>query len=347
MLHDPENFLHVLTSSQKKPYSAVTVTIENLTGERYEEDDLSGIPELVEAIKLQESGPTEAARAIRKKLKYGNAHRQLRALTILDGLIQNAGARFQRTFADEMLLERLRVMGTAETTDIDVRKKCNLLFRNWAVDYKNTPGLERLAKLHKELPQRKQVVTQARSKVIKETENPFGEDDEDDAPPGSQAGPSHSRSGSGSAAPAPLGLPMSGRIESFSYLGSSKDKKKKDKDKKGKSRRSFNLDAERDKMKGTIADASMASTQLLNSLQTINREMERISENQAAVQRFEACKQLRRRILRYVSLSAECLGQMFALTPIPDLQCPGRAVAGQPAPRQRRARPRPHDLRAA
>ena len=32
--------------------------------------------------------------------KYGNMHRQLRALTILDALISNAGTRFQRTFAD-------------------------------------------------------------------------------------------------------------------------------------------------------------------------------------------------------------------------------------------------------
>src|SRR5207342_542145 len=93
---------------QKKPYSAVTVAVETLTSERYEEDDFSGIPELVESIKLQSSGPTEAARAIRKKLKYGDTHRQLRALTLLDGLIQNAGPHFQRAFADEPLLERLR-----------------------------------------------------------------------------------------------------------------------------------------------------------------------------------------------------------------------------------------------
>lgn len=134
---------------QKKPYSAVTVAIERLTSEALEEDDLSGIPDLVEVIKLQASGPTEAARAIRKKLKYGSAHRQLRALTILDGLIQNAGSRFQRTFADEMLLERLRVCGTSDLSDPDVKKKCSELFRSWANEYKTTPGLERVARLYK------------------------------------------------------------------------------------------------------------------------------------------------------------------------------------------------------
>lgn len=96
---------------------------------------------------MQSTGPTEAARAIRKKLKYGNAHRQLRALAILDGLILNAGPRFQRTFADEPLLERLRVCGTSDLSDPDVKKKCRVLFAGWA-DYKGTPGLERIAKLH-------------------------------------------------------------------------------------------------------------------------------------------------------------------------------------------------------
>ena len=37
--------------------------------------------------------PTEAARALRKKLKYGNIHRQARALTLLDALLQNGDRR--------------------------------------------------------------------------------------------------------------------------------------------------------------------------------------------------------------------------------------------------------------
>lgn len=139
----------LIPSPQKKPFSAVTVAVENLTAEGYDEDDVGGIPELVEVIKLQATGPAEAARAIRKKLKYGNVHRQLRALVILDGLIQNAGDRFQRTFADEMLLERLRVCGTSDLSDPLVKKKCMELFRSWAMEYKNVRGLEQIAGLYK------------------------------------------------------------------------------------------------------------------------------------------------------------------------------------------------------
>jgi len=110
---------------------------------------VSGIPDLVETIKLQATGPAEAARALRKKLKYGSIHRQLRALTLLDGLLQNGGARFQRTFIDEPLLERLRVCGTSDLVDEDVRKKCKVMFAGWARDYKDTPGLFGIASLYK------------------------------------------------------------------------------------------------------------------------------------------------------------------------------------------------------
>lgn len=283
---------------QKKPYTAVTVTIERLTSEAVDVDDFSGIPDLVEVVNLQDTGPTEAARAIRKKLKYGNLHRQLRALTLLDGLIENAGPRFQRNFADEALLERLRFCGTAELSDPEVKKKCTELFRAWAVQYKTTRGMERVASLYQELPRRKQAVTQEKSMVLKETENPFGLGEDDDDKP-SPAGPSkaHSRG------PSLASPPVTGTIQSFSH--DPKEKKKKEKKNKGKKAKLFNLEAEKEQMKAHIAEASMASINLTNTLQTINREKERISENQLAVQRFETCKQLRRRILRYVSWAPE------------------------------------------
>jgi hypothetical protein len=53
-------------------------------------------------------------------------------------------------------------------------------------------------------------------------------------------------------------------------------------------------------MKTVIAESSIASTNLVNSLQSINREVERASDNQVVAQRFDICKQLRRRVLRYV-----------------------------------------------
>ena len=72
MILSPDKYSKIsrLTSflEQAKPYTAVTVQIERMTKEEYEEEDLSGIVDLIEVIKLQSSGPIEAARAIRKKL---------------------------------------------------------------------------------------------------------------------------------------------------------------------------------------------------------------------------------------------------------------------------------------
>ena len=62
-----------LPSLKKKPYSAITVQIDRLTSEQYDADDMSGIPDLIEVIRLQAEGPVEAARAIRKKL-YAASH---------------------------------------------------------------------------------------------------------------------------------------------------------------------------------------------------------------------------------------------------------------------------------
>ncbi|VUC19995.1 unnamed protein product [Clonostachys rosea] len=289
---------------QKKPYSAVTVTIENLTSETYEEEDLSGIPELVEVIKLQASGPSEAARAIRKKLKYGNTHRQIRALVILDGLIQNAGPRFQRAFADEPLLERLRVCGTSDLSDPEVKKKCRELFRGWS-QYSNTQGLQKIAQLHRasELPKRKVAVTQERSKVLRETEeNPFGDEEEEAARQAAAQAAVGTSAASSSRPPEPNPhVPTHKKTSSSgSFFGASKDKKKEKEKAKGGKRKPFNLEAEKETMKVVIADATIHSTTLLNTMQSINRETQRISDNPKAVEEFEACKQLRRRVLRYI-----------------------------------------------
>jgi LAS seventeen-binding protein 5 len=60
--------LRAWVESQRKPYTAITVQIDRLTSEQYEENDIGGIVDLIEVIRIQESGPTEAARALRKKL---------------------------------------------------------------------------------------------------------------------------------------------------------------------------------------------------------------------------------------------------------------------------------------
>lgn len=234
-------------------------------------------------------------------------HRQLRALTILDGLIQNAGPRFQRTFADEPLLERLRMMPRDDLVDPDVRKKCNQLYRQWAADYKNTPGLERIAMLSKQLPQTKRQPQPSQSKVIRETEAEAARDTFADPPTSPPRG--HARAGSSSATN-PNWTPQRPAVSlektsSSSFFGH--------KDKKNKGTK-FNLEKDKPKLMETIASAQMAATNLTNALRLINREHSRVSDNAECKNRFEQCKNLRRAVLRYIQVveSEQFVGSLLS-----------------------------------
>ncbi|KAH7069900.1 hypothetical protein BKA63DRAFT_519782 [Paraphoma chrysanthemicola] len=279
----------------KHVFSAVTVQIDRLTSEQYEENDIGGVVDLIEVIRIQSSGPTEAARALRKKLKYGNVHRQIRALVILDALISNAGSRFQKAFADEPLLERLRILARDDMVDAEVRQKVNVLFRQWAVAYKGTPGLERIAALHKELPRTKRPQPQ-QSRIVRQQDAEAAREREEGSPPPS---PPHSRRPEPQHAPSSSSRPVA--LGNAAPLPSSSIFKRDKKDKKSRGK-AFNLEKEKGQLLETIASANVASTNLLNGLQLINREQQRVSDNPEVMRRFETCKQLRRQILRYIHL---------------------------------------------
>lgn len=220
-------------------------------------------------------------------------HRQIRALVILDSLIQNAGTRFQKTFADEPLLERLRILARDDMVDAEVRQRVNLFFRQWAVAYKGTPGLERIAALHKELPRTKRPQPQ-QSRIVRQQDAEAAREREEHSPPPSP--PRHNRPHASSSAPQhPVSLGYTAPVPSSSIF----KRDKKDKKTKGKP---FNLEREKGQLLETMAGANVASTNLLNGLQLINREQQRVSENPEVMQRFETCKQLRRQILRYIHL---------------------------------------------
>jgi LAS seventeen-binding protein 5 len=157
----------------------------------------------------------------------------------------------------------------------------------------------------KELPRRKQQVTQEKSRVLRETERDPFEDAADEEEEEEEPQPSSSV-----AQPKPQmrTSPQASTIKSsstgfFSSLSDPASSKKSKKDKKGNKKKSkaFNLEEEKPKMRTVIAESSVASTNLLNALQFINREQEQVSENAAAVRQFETCKMLRRHVLRYVS----------------------------------------------
>ena len=223
-------------------------------------------------------------------------HAQLRSLTILDDLIQNAGPRFQRGFADESILERLRFAATDPLSDRDVKEKCEALFRQWAISYRNTPGMERLSSLYKQLPQKKKFSTKENSRVLRETE--VDEDEE-------EAGPSRTRSGTNPSSrkePVNSANSVLTKPPPSTQAGSSFFSIKDRKSKKGTSSKFFDLERELPRMKAVMASAAVESTNLTNAMKRINREKERVSDNVEARTHFDTCKQLRRQTYRFCSL---------------------------------------------
>lgn len=287
----------------KKPFSSISVAIEQLTSETYEEEDLAGIPDILESIKLQATGPTEAARAIRKKLKYGSVHRQLRALTILDGLLQNGPQRMQRTIlSDGPLLERLRIAAVDSVSDPDVRAKCKDLFSQWVASSAAYPGLEGAKSLYNQLPKRAKPAAQRQkeSRVLRETE----EDARREQQALEEAAAAESRSRSNSYAPEPSS-PNTLRKQPQSPVpigssGSFLSSLKGDRKSKKKGHQAFDLNREKPQILQSIATASVATTNLNNALKLVNRESHRVSEDPEVMKRFETCKSLRRQVLRYI-----------------------------------------------
>ena len=297
---------------QKKPFSAISVHVEQLTSETYDEDDVAGIPDLLEVVKLQGTGPQEVARALRKKLKYGNIHRQLRSLTILDSLLQNGGTRVQRALlSDGPLLERLRIAAADPTSDEDVRKKCKDLFSQWVASAKDNPGLDGARSLYNQLPKTHKPVQERReqSRVLRETEEEVTREREMEL--------ARSRSDSLDTPSFPPSPSTLRKQPSPVTLGESSTfapkKVKKDKKSKNKGPPLFNLEREKPNILQSIAASSVASTGLGNALRLVNRESEQVSQNPEVMKRFDTCKQLRRQILRYIQLveTEEFLGGLI------------------------------------
>ena len=190
--------------------------------------------------------------------------------------------------------------------------------------------MERVASLYQQLPQRKRPARKEDSKVVRETEQP-AEDHEDPfghtvsvsgggAPFQELRSPTSSSASSSSSRPlqlgppAPLGPPVKAVSKYDAFGKKIKDRKPKEVNSAKKAKVTpFNLEKERPQILQNIASSSLATQNLVNSLRLVDREKQRVSENQEVVRRFETCKALRRQILRYIQNveSEELLGSLL------------------------------------
>ncbi|KAF8323125.1 seryl-tRNA synthetase [Clavulina sp. PMI_390] len=271
----------------EKPHSSITDWVEILSSATYQEDAYEGIPELVESINLQAGGPTEACRAIRKKLKYGDVHRQLRALTLLKALVENCGQKFQTILVTDPLLERLKLMAQDSMTDTRVKKKLMSVLASWHRQFKDNARMSAVAGLYqaagggeKKAPSKPAVDTAKLEEARKRAEQ---EAQERLARKKAEAQAREQAKAKAKADKAKARSPTSPTQPQTR-------------------RKPFNMQEEKPKVLASISTASQASNNLVNALKLVNREKESIETNARVQECLAEAKATRKTIVRYIQL---------------------------------------------
>ncbi|KAJ7751264.1 hypothetical protein DFH07DRAFT_826709 [Mycena maculata] len=275
--------------NREKPHSSITDWVDILTADSLADEAYDGIPELVDSINLQGAGPTEASRAIRKKLKHGRPHQQYRALVILKALVENCGHKFQTTFADGQLIDTLKNLANDSSTDKKVRKKLLLVLASWYDQFKLDPSMTIVAGLYKQTKYDRQERAE--------------------------------RLGS-------LGLPDVEALEREAKRKAkmereqAKDrerlaeaeKRRQAKERKNKPKRApFDFEKEKPQVLGSIVEASQASSNLVNAMTLVNQETDSLLTNPRVQECLAKAKQARKPVVRYIQLveNEELIGTLI------------------------------------
>jgi hypothetical protein len=67
---------------------------------------------------------------------------------MLGALVENCGPRFQTTFADPQLVERIKLMSQDPLVDASVRKKLMRMLLSWHYQFRNEPTMRQVASLY-------------------------------------------------------------------------------------------------------------------------------------------------------------------------------------------------------
>ncbi|KAL0578492.1 hypothetical protein V5O48_003485 [Marasmius crinis-equi] len=260
----------------EKPHSSITDWVDILTANTIAEEAYDGIPEIVDSINLQgTTGPAEASRAIRKKLKHGNPHQQYRALVILKALVENCGDKFKHSFADGQLTDAIRGIATNQYADQRVRKKLKLVLLSWHEQFKTEPSMRTVADLHL---------------MFKDKEpRRYNADEVIYAPQRAEKDEAKRKA-------------KQEKEEARERQRKEEEERKRQKHKPKTKRQPFNFEQEKPKVLASIVEASQASSNLVNAITLVNTEKESIETNERVQQCLEMAKHARKMIVRYVQL---------------------------------------------
>ncbi|KAG6380999.1 hypothetical protein JVT61DRAFT_5394 [Boletus reticuloceps] len=293
--------LAVSALNRDKPHSSITDWVEILTSLAYHDEAYDGIPDLAASISLQSTGyflissvlstadctnyrPSEASRAIRKKIKHGDNHQKYRALVvcptyhhprplsnpdqILKALMENAAC------VDDQLIDAIKHLASDPTADIKVRKKLRSIIASWSTQFKNDPSLSTIASLYKQPRTSHARSESADAHVLRSTPT-----DKDAA-----------------------------KKRAKQEKQDAKERARKAEEEarqRNRSRRApFNFEAEKPQILTSIANASQASSNLVNAITLVNRDKESIIANARVQECLENARAARKAIVRYIQVSS-------------------------------------------
>lgn len=309
-------------------HTAVTSTINDCC----EKNDPSGddfyietqLSVLLDAIKFQkdfaEPGPVEAARALRKKMKYGNTKEQYNALRVLDLLITNGGREITALCNDDKLLDRLQFYlmdgstssfssSAASPPNKKISNFTRSLMAGWYDKYRDDDRLTNITLLYERCMQGRKAKQRAAATSSYDRQVPdFMNDEADmDYTPFDDDGEDYSNGEEQSR------YSYADEPSRYSTNSSSQSRPKTNAelDKKFKIPR-INYDKEGPKIMQLIGQANIMATNLLNILNSLDKNelsIHSIRANDA----FDECRAIRRKVLRYLQLvnREELLGPLL------------------------------------
>ncbi|RDX51011.1 seryl-tRNA synthetase [Lentinus brumalis] len=278
--------------NREKPHSSITEWVEILTSSTYDGEAYDGIPELVESINIQATGPAEASRAIRKKIKHGNPHQQYRALHLLKAVVENGGHKFQTSFADSQLTDALKHLATDPGTDQKVKKKLASVLAGWHRQFKDDPSMALVAKLYEQCKIARSDRASADRRAVENVNAGLGLD---------------------------VDYLMVRRKEEEAAKKKKEEEKRKAKEEKERRKREeeerrrkasqpktkrkpFNFEQEKPQILTAIASASQAASNLVNAITLVNTKQESLETNERVQECLAKAKQARKQIVRYIQL---------------------------------------------
>lgn len=214
-------------------------------------------------------------------------HGQKRALIILKALVENCGQRFQTTFANDQLVDRIKIMSQDQLVDASVRKLLMRVLLSWHQQFKDDPSMKMVAGLYhacgggkKSEAQRKNEAAEAYRKLQEKQR-----------------------------------IEAQIRSDRKAAEALQKEEEKKSKlRKKGSKRPAFNFEQEKPAILQSLAISQQVATALVNALQHVNREKESVTQNARVQDYLVKTKVERKKIIRYVQLvkDEEFLGSLIS-----------------------------------